>query len=265
MTTRAVPLVALTGLGLPPSIVACLFDLDGALTSTASTSAAAWAEALDEVLRRYARRDGLVFVPFDPAADYRALVDGRPRDEGTRTFLSARGVVLAEGVSSDGPGADTVAGVGAHKSQAMARLLRRDGVHAFPGSVRYLRAARTAGLRCGVVSSSTKARAVLADAGMIELFGVLADGASAGEGHLRGKPHRTRSSPRPTRSGCTPVQRRCSRMPWRGSRPGARAVSATWSGSTLVVPGPRCTTPERMWWTPTSTTCSGRYASGPGD
>ena len=182
------PPVALTGLGLPPSIVACLFDPDGVLTSTASTYAAAWAEALDEVLRRYARRDGLVFVPFDPVADYRALVDGRPRDEGTRTFLSARGVVLAEGVSSDGPGADTVAGVGAHKSQAMARLLRRDGVHAFPGSVRYLRAARTAGLRCGVVSSSTNARAVLAAAGLIELFGVLADGASAGEGQLRGKP-----------------------------------------------------------------------------
>ena len=188
MTTRAVPPAALTGLGLPPSVVACLFDLDGVLTSTASTHAAAWAVALDEVLRRYAHREGLAFVPFDPVADYRTLVDGRPRDEGTRTFLAARGVVLAEGGSSDGPGADTVAGVGARKSQVMARLLRRDGVHAFPGSVRYLRAARSAGLRCGVVSSSTSARAVLVAAGLIELFAVLADGASTGHQHLRGKP-----------------------------------------------------------------------------
>ena len=169
-------------------MVACLFDLDGVLTSTANTHAAAWAVALDDVLRRCSRRDGLMFVPFDPVADYRALVDGRPRDEGTRTFLASRGVVLAEGTSADGPEADTVAGVGARKGQVMARLLRRDGVHAFPGSVRYVRAARAAGLRCAVVSSSTSARAVLAAAGLAELFDECGAEVNAGDQHVRGKP-----------------------------------------------------------------------------
>ena len=36
--------------GLPPDILACLFDLDGVLTDTAGIHAAAWAEMFDAYL-----------------------------------------------------------------------------------------------------------------------------------------------------------------------------------------------------------------------
>lgn len=188
MTTSVPPARALTPLGLPTRARACLFDLDGVLTSTARVHAAAWAVALDAVLRDRAARDGAPFAAFDPVGDYLALVDGRPREEGARTFLASRGIVLAEGTPDDPAGTTTVAAVGARKGAEVARLLDRDGVQVFAGSLRYLRAARAAGMRCAVVSSSTNARAVLAAAGLADLVEVRVDGVVAAARHLRGKP-----------------------------------------------------------------------------
>src|SRR6266511_5324112 len=62
-------------LGLPATIRACLFDLDGVLTQTATAHAAAWKEMFDAFLRARAAETGEAFVPFDPVADYRAYVD----------------------------------------------------------------------------------------------------------------------------------------------------------------------------------------------
>ena len=41
-------------IGLPDSVRACLFDLDGVLTRTATVHAAAWKETFDEYLRKRA-------------------------------------------------------------------------------------------------------------------------------------------------------------------------------------------------------------------
>lgn len=178
----------LSPLGLPPTVTACLFDLDGVLTSTARVHAAAWAVALDAVLHAHATREGTVFVPFDPVVDYRTLVDGRPRAEGARSFLAARGIVLTGGTPSDPPGTGTIAAVGARKGAEVNRLLDRDGVHVVAGAARYLTAVRATGLRCAVVSSSTNARAVLVAAGLAALVEVRVDGVVAAADHLRGKP-----------------------------------------------------------------------------
>ena len=40
---------------------------------------------------------GQPFVPFDPVADYDDYVDGKPRADGTRSFLESRGINLPEG------------------------------------------------------------------------------------------------------------------------------------------------------------------------
>jgi len=64
-----------------------VFDLDGVLTQTAKVHAAAWKEMFDEFLRRYAQKTGTQFVPFDAVADYDTYVDGKPRADGTRSFL----------------------------------------------------------------------------------------------------------------------------------------------------------------------------------
>ena len=81
-------------LGLPDGVLACLFDMDGVVTQTATLHAAAWKEMFDEFLRGYAERTGTEFVPFDSHREYDAYVDGKPRLEGTRSFLSSRGIDL---------------------------------------------------------------------------------------------------------------------------------------------------------------------------
>jgi beta-phosphoglucomutase family hydrolase len=175
-------------LGLPDSVTAGLFDLDGVLTQTAKVHAAAWKEMFDEYLRERAARTGEQFVPFDSVADYDEYVDGKPRYEGVRSFLAARGIELPEGDPNDPPRAETVHGLGNRKNEIVLRMIRQNGVQAYEGSVRYVKALRDAGLRRAVVSSSTNCHDVLVAAGIDELFEARIDGVVAEREHLKGKP-----------------------------------------------------------------------------
>jgi len=175
-------------LGLPAGIRGCLFDLDGVLTKTAKVHAAAWKEMFDGYLRERARQTGEPFVPFDPVRDYDEYVDGRPREQGTRSFLMSRGIDLHDGGKDDPPGAQTIHGLSDRKNAIVLRRMRADGVEAYDGSVAYLRAVAAAGLRRAVVSSSANCRDVLAAAGIEDLFEARIDGIVAEKEHLRGKP-----------------------------------------------------------------------------
>jgi beta-phosphoglucomutase family hydrolase len=175
-------------LGLPEGVRACLFDLDGVLTQTAKVHAAAWKEMFDGFLRDRAAGGGGPFRPFDPVADYDEYVDGKPRYDGVRSFLAARGIELPEGAESDPPAADTVYGLGNRKNEIVQRMIDEQGVEAYEGSVRYVRAARDAGLKRAVVSSSSNCREVLAAAGIEDLFEQRIDGLVAERDHLEGKP-----------------------------------------------------------------------------
>lgn len=175
-------------LGLPDGITACLFDLDGVLTQTAKVHAAAWKEMFDEYLKRRASDKGEEFVPFDKVEDYDEYVDGKPRYDGVRSFLESRGIELPEGSADDPPGTETIRGLGDRKNEIALRIISQDGVEPYDGSVRYAKAARDAGLRRAVVSSSTNARDVLAAAGIADLFEEVVDGHVAERAHLKGKP-----------------------------------------------------------------------------
>ncbi|HXP18746.1 MAG TPA: beta-phosphoglucomutase family hydrolase [Streptosporangiaceae bacterium] len=175
-------------LGLPAGIRGCLFDLDGVLTKTAKVHAAAWKEMFDGYLRERARQTGEPFVPFDPVRDYDEYVDGKPREQGTRSFLMSRGIDLHDGGKDDPPGAQTIHGLSDRKNAIVLRRMRADGVEAYDGSVAYLRAVAAAGLRRAVVSSSANCRDVLAAAGIEDLFEARIDGIVAEKEHLRGKP-----------------------------------------------------------------------------
>jgi beta-phosphoglucomutase family hydrolase len=175
-------------LGLPDGIRACLFDLDGVLTQTATVHAAAWKEMFDEFLRERAEEDGMTFIPFDAGSDYHRFVDGRPRYDGVRTFLASRGLELPEGARDDPAAAATVSGLGNRKNELVLELIERGGVSTYEGSVDYVRAVRDAGLRRAVVSASENTPAVLAAAGIAELFEVRVDGVVARERRLSGKP-----------------------------------------------------------------------------
>ena len=175
-------------LGLPNGVRACLFDLDGVLTKTATVHAAAWKQMFDAYLRDRATRTGEKFVPFDPDSDYGEYVDGKPRYDGVRSFLASRGIELPDGEESDPPSAETISGLGNRKNEIVLRMIHEDGVEAYPGSVRYLEAARDAGLRRAVVSSSTNCHDVLVAAGIEDYFEARIDGVVAEREHLRGKP-----------------------------------------------------------------------------
>jgi beta-phosphoglucomutase family hydrolase len=168
---------------LPAGIQACLFDLDGVLTKTVVVHAQAWKQMFDEFLR--GREDP--FRPFG-AADYERYVDGKPRLDGVRSFLAARGIELPEGSPDDPPEADTVHGLGLRKNDRVLEVIREQGVEPYQGSVRFVEAVRDRGLRCGVVSSSANCREVLVAAGIDHLFEARVDGIVAQREHLAGKP-----------------------------------------------------------------------------
>ena len=173
---------------LPETITACLFDLDGVLTRTAELHAAAWKQTFDAFLRSRVSARGGLFVPFDADADYDAYVDGKPREDGVRSFLAARGIVLPDGSPDDPPPAETVRGLGRRKNELVHELMAERGVAAYVGSLRFVAAAGEAGLGRAVVTSSENASAVLQAAGLEGVFDVQVDGAVAHELGLTGKP-----------------------------------------------------------------------------
>lgn len=172
-----------SGLGLPASVRACLFDLDGVLTRTATVHMAAWKRTFDEYL--HATDPGA--RPFDQD-DYNRHVDGKPRADGVRDFLASRGITLPEGSAGDAPDAATVQGIAARKNVLVLRELDEHGVEVYPGSIRYLRAVRGAGLPAAVVTASANGEQVIAAGGFADLVDARVDGVVAARDGLRGKP-----------------------------------------------------------------------------
>ena len=172
---------------LPEGISACLFDLDGVLTRTAEVHLAAWKEMFDAFLRDEAEGAESARRPFT-AEDYTRHVDGRLRLDGVRAFLASRGLAVPEGGPDDPPTATTVHGLGERKNAMVLDLLQRRGVGVYPDSVRYVEAVRAAGARTAVVSASKNCAAVLAAAGLTDLFELRVDGLVAQQRSLGGKP-----------------------------------------------------------------------------
>ncbi|WP_307787576.1 beta-phosphoglucomutase family hydrolase [Mycolicibacterium sp. S2-37] len=175
-------------LGLPEQITACLFDLDGVLTDTASVHTRAWKSMFDDFLRARAQRNGDEFVPFDAGADYQRYVDGKRREDGVRSFLASRHIELPEGDPDDPVDAETVHGLGNRKNEMFHQTVRRDGVEVFEGSRRYLQAVSAAGLRVAVVSSSANTREVLDVTGLARYVEHRVDGVTMREENIPGKP-----------------------------------------------------------------------------
>jgi beta-phosphoglucomutase family hydrolase len=175
-------------LGLPDQVHACLFDLDGVLTQTAKVHAAAWKKAFDGFLHQRAKEQSQDFVAFDEVKDYDEYVDGKPREDGVRSFLQSRDIELPEGEADDAPDKETVHGLGNRKNEILLQLIHDDGVQPYAGSVRYVHAVRDAGLPRAVVSSSANAHDMLAAAGIADLFDAVVDGVQAQRQHLHGKP-----------------------------------------------------------------------------
>jgi beta-phosphoglucomutase-like phosphatase (HAD superfamily) len=175
-------------LGLPGDVRACVFDLDGVLTSSALAHRAAWADALDDFLVERAHRHGRPYLPFDRLHDYQEHMAGKPRLDGVRGFLASRGYDLPEGSPSDPPGAETVHGLANRKRVALDAFLAHEGVHAFAGAQTYLEAARILGLRRVVVSASSSTDAILERAGIVGQVDARIDAQAMADARLRPRP-----------------------------------------------------------------------------
>lgn len=167
---------------------ACLFDMDGVLTDTASVHALAWKKAFDGFLQRRSDSKGTAFVPFDATTDYHVYVDGKPRDKGVADFLASRGITLPHGEPTDAAGDETVWAVGNAKNIYVLELIAEGQVEQFEDTIKLIRFLRDAGMKTAVVSSSANTQAVLAAVNLTELFDERVDGVTIIEDQLAGKP-----------------------------------------------------------------------------
>jgi beta-phosphoglucomutase-like phosphatase (HAD superfamily) len=167
---------------------AILCDLDGVITKTATLHAAAWKQLFDDYLKQSAARTGATWEPFRLEQDYRLYVDGKARYDGVRDFLKSRNLDLPLGSPDDHPDRETIYGLGNKKDEYFEAALRERGVTVYPGTVRFLRWAKEAGLKTAVVSSSHHCREIIDKAGLTPLFDVSIDGHEIDRLRLQGKP-----------------------------------------------------------------------------
>jgi beta-phosphoglucomutase family hydrolase len=167
---------------------AVLFDLDGVVTDTAGLHAKCWKQMFDEYLQRRARHGGEAFRPFDLATDYRLYVDGKPRFDGVRDFLSSRGIQLHEGNSDDPAEVETVRGLGNRKNDLINQIMADVGVEPYDGTVQFIHQLRRNGFKIAVVTSSQNCTAVLKFAKLDGFFEVRVDGNTIDAQGLAGKP-----------------------------------------------------------------------------
>jgi beta-phosphoglucomutase family hydrolase len=167
---------------------AVLFDLDGVITDTAGLHAACWKQMFDDYLQKRAAQRGEAFHPFDLDVDYRLYVDGKPRFDGVRDFLNARGIQLPEGNMDDPPHAESVIGLGNCKNELVNKVIEEIGVQPYEGSVRLIHQLRDRGFKMAVVTSSQNCTAVLRATKLDKAFEVRVDGNTLHEQHLAGKP-----------------------------------------------------------------------------
>ncbi len=154
-------------LGIPEKITALLFDLDGVLTSTAVLHRKAWKQTFEAMGQPFSEQD------------YLAYVDGKPRYDGVRSFLASRGLTPQE---------DEVRRIGDQKNDLVNQIIDEEGITPYPASVRYLQAARKAGIPIGVVTSSANAMRVLRAGDLLDYVDALVDGNVITASNLQGKP-----------------------------------------------------------------------------
>lgn len=164
---------------------AVILDTDGVITKTAQVHARAWKQMFDHFLEK---EQGVGFSSFDIANDYRQYIDGKPRHDGIRSFLTSRNISLPEGQPTDEPDKSTVYGLGTRKNAIFLDLLDKDGVAVYSDTLEMVEKWKNEGIKLAVVSSSRNCRHVLETADLLHYFDVLVDGVVSEEKELQGKP-----------------------------------------------------------------------------
>lgn len=181
---------------------AVIFDMDGVVTDTAGVHARAWKDLFDSSLPAVGElpqnagavtADPLALRPFDEQEDYLTFVDGKPREEGVRSFFASRGLVVPEQTERPEQAAEsaetlTVQGLAERKQGFFEEVLGRDGVTVFPETHDLLTRLRQDAVPAALVTSSRNSGPVLGAGHVERMFDVVVDGNSALERGLPGKP-----------------------------------------------------------------------------
>lgn len=164
---------------------AVIFDLDGVITDTRRAHEAAWKQLFDEYLKEQTHQSDV--APFS-REDYSEYLDGKPRYDGVRDFLASRHIQLPWGDPADSPEQETICGLGNRKNRHFNRWLEDNRVDTFPDALELLNRLNSIGIPTAIISASKNCEAVLANAGIADLFTVKVDGVDMAELGLPGKP-----------------------------------------------------------------------------
>jgi len=163
---------------------AVIFDLDGVITQTARLHFLAWKKTFDDYLKKKLKE----FKEFT-YKDYLLYVDGKPRYEGVRSFLSSRDIKLAWGAPSDSPEKETICGLGNKKNVLFRSILKKEKPEVFSSTIRFIKELRKRRIKIAVASSSKNCSLILKSAKIENLFSVRVDGKTLERLNLKGKPN----------------------------------------------------------------------------
>ncbi|MBU6450204.1 MAG: beta-phosphoglucomutase family hydrolase [Cyanobacteria bacterium REEB67] len=163
---------------------AVLFDMDGVVTQTATVHLQAWKKVFDQLLES---KDGDSFQSFSPK-DYLEYVDGKPREDGVKSFLDARKIELPEGAPGDNPGLTSVNSIAELKDEEFLKIVHDDGVKAYASTVALIKSLKSAGISVGLVTASQNGKEILRVAKLNHLFDATVTGIDTRDLHLKGKP-----------------------------------------------------------------------------
>jgi HAD superfamily hydrolase (TIGR01509 family) len=149
----------------------------------------AWESMFNDFLRTYSERKDQPFKPFDPKDDYQNYVDGKPRFEGVLSFLESRNIKLPYGGMDDGPGDETVHGLGNRKNELFHEILQKEGPEVIQSTIDFIHELKGRGVHVAVASSSRNCALVLKLAGLEDLFETRVDGIVSRDLNLKGKPN----------------------------------------------------------------------------
>ena len=152
---------------------AVIFDLDGVLTETQRLHAAAWEEMFNEFLKERGE------TPFIRGHDYREYLDGKPRENGIRSFLESRNIHLTD---------QEIKILGKRKNDLYLELLQKEGPGLISDSFSFVVSLHRKSVPMAVVSSSRNARFIMKETGLDQLIKVIVDPQVAERENLQGKP-----------------------------------------------------------------------------
>ena len=165
-----------------------IFDLDGVITQTAKVHAKAWKALFDGYLKERAARENENFIPFDMDKDYRTFVDGKPRYDGVKSFLTSRGIDLSWGDRSDGPGKETIYGLGNQKNEIFNDFLQQQEATVYEDTLSLIYELKKQGWKLAVISASKNCMPVLRSVGILDWFDTVVDGILSEQLGINGKP-----------------------------------------------------------------------------